>query len=136
MFMGKFLKFSGYRSSYTPLILHKKSIKSKITSKKLKHSIEEQKKKNRKLKDNTSRDLTTRLKNMILSVDGEADQKVINNFVDNELFALDSQALRAHINNVIPEVDMTYEFISEETGEGREMLLPMDVGFFWPSAKL
>ena len=73
---------------------------------------------------------------MILSVDGEADQKVINNFVDNELFALDSQALRAHINNVIPDVDMTYEFISEETGEGREMLLPMDVGFFWPSAKL
>ena len=103
---------------------------------KVKHSIEEQKKKNRKLKDNTSRDLTTRLKNMILSVDGEADQKVINNFVDNELFALDSQALRAHINNVIPDVDMTYEFISEETGEGREMLLPMDVGFFWPSAKL
>jgi len=41
MFMGKFLKFSGYRSCYTPLILHKKSIKSKITSKKLKHSIEE-----------------------------------------------------------------------------------------------
>ena len=84
----------------------------------------------------TSRDLTTRLKVMILSVDGETEEKVINNFVDNELFALDSQALRAYINEVVPDVNMTYEFISEETGERRDMLLPMDVGFFWPSAKL
>ena len=103
---------------------------------KAKHQIEEIKKKNRKLRDMTSRDLTTRLKNMITSVDGESEQNIINNFVDNELFAVDSQSLRAYINEVIPDVDMNYEFISEETGERRDMLLPMDVGFFWPSAKL
>jgi hypothetical protein len=40
-FMGKFLKFSGYRSSYTSLLVHKNSIKNKTTSKKLKYSIEE-----------------------------------------------------------------------------------------------
>jgi hypothetical protein len=103
---------------------------------KVKHLILANQKQSRKLKDMTSRDLTTRLKVMILSVDGETEEKVINNFVDNELFALDSQALRAYINEVIPDVNMTYEFISEETGERRDMLLPMDVGFFWPSAKL
>jgi len=53
--------------------------------------------------------------------------------VDNELFAVDSRALRAHIAKVIPDIDLTYEFISEESGEGSEMQLPMDVGFFWPN---
>ena len=81
----------------------------------------------------TSRELTTRMKNMILSVDGSDEQKDINHFVDNELFAVDSKALRAYINQSIPDIDLTFEFVSEETGEEREMQLPMDVGFFWPS---
>ena len=101
---------------------------------KIKHQIEEAKKAGRKMRDLTSKDLTIRLKNMILSVDGEYDLKTINHFVDNELFAVDSKALRAYINEVVPDIDLTYEFISEETGERREMLLPMDVGFFWPKS--
>jgi len=101
---------------------------------KVKHDLEGINKANRKMKDLTSRELTTRLKTMILSVDGESEFKVINHFVDNELFAVDSKALRAYINEVVPDMDLTYEFISEETGERREMLLPMDVGFFWPKS--
>jgi len=101
---------------------------------KIKHQLEDSKKAARRMKDTTDRQLTTRLKNTITSVDGETDQKVINQFVDNELFAVDSRALRAHINTVVPDVDLTYEFISEETGERREMLLPMDIGFFWPKS--
>jgi len=100
---------------------------------KVKHTTEELAKANRKLKDSTSRELTTRMKTMILSVDGDSEQKAINHFVDNELFAVDSKALRAYINEVVPDIDLTWEFVSEETGEGREMLLPMDVTFFWPS---
>lgn len=100
---------------------------------KVKHQVEELNKANRKLKDSTSRELTTRMKNMILSIDDDSDQKVINHFVDNELFAVDSKALRAYINEVVPDIDLTWEFVSEETGEGRVMQLPMDVTFFWPS---
>jgi len=100
---------------------------------KVKHQVEAIKKANRKLKDMTSRELTTRMKNMILSVDGSDEQKDINHFVDNELFAVDSKALRAYINESVPDIDLTFEFVSEETGEEREMQLPMDVGFFWPS---
>ena len=101
---------------------------------KVKHQVEELNKANRKLKDETSRELTTRLKTMILSVDGDADSKVISHFVDNELFAVDSKALRNHINEVVPDIDLNWEFISEETGERREMILPMDVTFFWPNS--
>jgi hypothetical protein len=101
---------------------------------KVKHEVEELRKANRKLKDETSRELTTRLKTMILSVDDEHDQKIINHFVDNELFAVDSKALRGYINEVVPDIDLKWEFVSEETGERREMLLPMDVTFFWPKS--
>ena len=101
---------------------------------KIKHQIEEAKKSGRKLKDETSKDLTTRLKNTILSVDGEYEQKSINQFVDNELFAVDSKDLRSYMNKVVPDIDLTWEFVSEETGGRREMLLPMDVGFFWPQS--
>lgn len=100
----------------------------------VKHQVEELNKANRKLKDETSRELTTRLKTMILSVDGETDSRVISQFVDNELFAVDSKALRNYINEVVPDIDLNWEFISEETGERREMLLPMDVTFFWPNS--
>ena len=67
---------------------------------------------------------------MILSVDGESEQTTINNFVDNELFAVDSKSLRAHINKVVPDIDLTYEFVSEETGEGRDMYYLWVSGFF------
>ena len=100
---------------------------------KVKHDLETINKANRKMKDLTSRELTTRLKTMILSVDGDSEQKTINHFVDNELFAVDSKALRGYINQVVPDVDLNWEFVSEETGERREMLLPMDVTFFWPN---
>lgn len=100
----------------------------------VKHQVEELNKANRKLKDETSRELTTRLKTMILSVDGDTDPKSISHFVDNELFAVDSKALRNYINEVVPDIDLNWEFISEETGERREMILPMDASFFWPNS--
>jgi hypothetical protein len=100
----------------------------------VKHQVEELNKANRKLKDETSRELTTRLKTMILSVDGDSDAKTISHFVDNELFAVDSKALRNYINEVVPDIDLNWEFISEETGERRLMILPMDTSFFWPNS--
>lgn len=100
---------------------------------KVKYDLEELKRVNKKLKDDVSRELTTRLKTIILSVDGEYNQQKINNFVDNELFARDSKELRKYINEVIPDINLMYEFISDETGERREISLPMDVSFFWPS---
>jgi len=78
------------------------------------------------------RELTTRLKNLILAVDGETGRATINNFVDNELFALDSRALRAHMKAISPDLDMTFTFVSDATGEVKEIDIPMDVSFFWP----
>jgi hypothetical protein len=100
----------------------------------IKRQIKNLTKASRKTGDKTSKELTTRLKTMILSVDGESDKKYISSFVDNELFAVDSRAIRSHIKEIAPDIDLTFEFISEETGERREMSMPMDTSFFWPES--
>ena len=101
---------------------------------KVKHELESAKKQSKKMGDVTSKELTTRLKNMILSVEGETDRNVINRFVDNELFAQDSKALRSYIKQVGPDIDLTWEFISDVTGDRKEMSMPMDTNFFWPES--
>lgn len=78
------------------------------------------------------KELTTRLKHIITAVDGEGGRATINNFVDTELFAADSRALRQYIKSMSPDLDMTYTFISDITGEVKELEIPMGVSFFWP----
>ena len=80
------------------------------------------------------KELTTRLKNIIIAVDGETGRSAINNFVDNELFAVDSRALRSYIREISPDLDMTFTFQSDITGEVKEMEIPMGVSFFWPNS--
>lgn len=83
----------------------------------------------KKIDKNASPELTTRLKYMILSVDGETGDKVVRDFVDNHLLARDSRALREYIKQVQPDVDLTYTL---ETGE--TVQIPINLSFFWPDA--
>ena len=62
----------------------------------------------KKLNKDSSADITIRLKQMIISVDGKSERKDINNFVDNYLLARDSRAFREHIKNTQPNVNMNY----------------------------
>ena len=66
---------------------------------------------------------------MITSVDGETDTKTIREFVDNYLLAMDSRALREHIRDTQPDVDLTFDL----EGEG-EVTIPIGINFFWPDA--
>lgn len=79
------------------------------------------------------RELTTRLKNLIVSVDGNADKRFIANFVDNELFAMDSKALRTYMRSVAPDAKFEIDFICTECGHEQEALsFNIDTNFFWP----
>ena len=62
----------------------------------------------KKINKESSTDLTTRLKHMILSVDGKEEKKDIRNFVDNYLLARDSRAFREHIRKTQPDVNLNY----------------------------
>ena len=80
-------------------------------------------------------EITTRLKKAILSVDGDQTRKRINEFVDNELLSRDSLALREYLREITPDIDLTFTFISESTGDTTDMDIPLNVEFFWPAGR-
>lgn len=86
------------------------------------------------VKTGIDKELTTRLKHLIVAVDGVSGRATINNFVDDELFAADSRALRSYMKEISPDIDMTFTFISDITGEVKEMEIPIEVSFFWPTS--
>ena len=83
-----------------------------------------------------SADLTTRLKYQITSVDGDDSSAVIRKFVDNELLAIDSRALRKFIDNITPDIDLKIDCLSEETGEPFRSSVNIGLDFFWPDVEL
>lgn len=92
-------------------------------------------KKSNKINGGVDRELTTRLKNIIVSVDGNADKRFVSNFVDNELFAMDSRSLRSYMKTVTPDVKFEVPFICSECGHDQEALaFSLDTNFFWPKS--
>jgi len=108
-----------------------------ITFKLLTHGdekkIEDEIKGLKKINPNLSPDVTTRLKHIITSINGNREQKEIRNFVDNFLLAPDARSLREYYNKIQPDIEM--KFMPEDesyTGEG--IAIPISISFFWPDA--
>ena len=79
-----------------------------------------------------SYELTSRLKQLIIAVDGDDTKKTINNFVENEFISRDSLAFRNNLEKVTPDVDMSVYFQCDECGHETSVNIPMTVEFFWP----
>ena len=77
------------------------------------------------------RNVTTRLKNTIISIDGNTDSSLINQYVDT-LNVRDSRALRKHMEDNTPDIDMNQEFNCSHCGHRGEVDVPISVSFFWP----
>jgi len=85
-----------------------------------------------KISKELSSELTTRLKTIILSIDGNSEQSYINNFVDNEFLSRDSLAFRQYMRTVTPDMDMTTTVV-DSSGKETEVTIPVTVRFFWPT---
>jgi len=86
-----------------------------------------------KINPNSSTDLTTRLKHMITSVNGDRDVKSVRDFVDNALLAPDARALRKYYITVSPDINMKFIPQDEDyVGEGID--IPVSLNFFWPDS--
>jgi len=83
----------------------------------------------KKINKNSSPELSTRLKYVITSIDGDNEKKTIREFVDNYLLARDSRALRENIRDTQPDVDLNVILDS-----GEEVKVPIGLNFFWPDA--
>ena len=81
-----------------------------------------------------STELTTRFKYQIQSVDGNNDQKFIDNFVDNEFLALDTREFRKHLLLINPDIELKFDYTSQ-TGNLHKLDVPLGIDFFWPAAE-
>ena len=113
----------------------KKTVKYKLLTHKDEHAIEQEIASFVKInKNGSSPEVTTRLKRMILSIDGNEDRQLINKFVDNELLSKDSLALRSHVKDTTPDIDMNFDFVCNECSHEERVGIPLSVSFFWPKS--
>jgi hypothetical protein len=82
-------------------------------------------------KENTG-ELTTRLKYVISSIDGNPDRPAIRKFVEEVLTARDSAALRKQMRENNPDVDMSFDFKCAHCDLERRLDMPIGASFLWP----
>ena len=75
--------------------------------------------------------VTDQLKTFIVSIDGVADRADISGFVDN-MPARDSRFLRTEYMKLVPNVDLTQDFVCKHCLSESKMEVPFTTEFFWP----
>lgn len=78
-------------------------------------------------------ELTTRLKQIIIAVDGKEDKGTVRDFVDNAFLARDSREFRKYIQDFQPDVN-TKTTITTSEGLEEEIDVPIGLNFFWPES--
>ena len=113
--------------------------KADITFKLLTHgdekNIANENKGLKKINKNSSSLVSTRMKYMITSIDGDSEKSTIREFVDNKLLARDARALRNYITEIQPDVDLTFDH-EDKNGDFVKVPIPIGLSFFWPDTGL
>tara|TARA_B100001094_G_C17849129_1_gene631752 strand:- start:9 stop:746 length:738 start_codon:yes stop_codon:yes gene_type:complete len=108
-----------------------------ITFKLLTHgdeiNIENEIKGLKKINKQSSADLSTRVKHLITSINGNYEKSAVREFVDTQLLARDSRALRKYVNKIQPDIDLSYEY-EDDRGNTTKIPIPIGIHFFWPDA--
>ena len=78
--------------------------------------------------------VTTRLKHQIVSINGDDNPAIINQFVD-VMSVRDSRAFRKYFEEIEPDVIMKQDFNCVHCGHRGEVDIPITVGFFWPDSE-
>ena len=79
----------------------------------------------------TESDITTRLRYIITSVDGDSSKEMITSYSQNML-ARDSVAFRKYMTDITPDIELEQEI--ELGGETVSVSIPLTVEFFWPTS--
>ena len=128
-----FSKFTRGKNEFEfELPTSKRTITFKLLTSSDEKNIDVETKAREKISKTQTSELTTRLKHMILSVDGNVEKSYINNFVDNEFLSRDSLAFRKYLSEITPDMDMTAK-IADSNGKETEVVIPITVRFFWPA---
>jgi hypothetical protein len=75
------------------------------------------------------------MKHTITAVNNNSDMKVIREFVDNKLLAIDSRALRNHMKEIQPDINLSFDH-EDNRGNITKISVPIGLDFFWPDVEL
>jgi hypothetical protein len=75
--------------------------------------------------------LTDQFRLFIVSVNGHTDKESIGKFAET-MPASDSRFLRSAYDKIVPNIDMTQEFVCGNCGYEAAMEVPLNADFFWP----
>ena len=95
--------------------------------------IDEEIKGVQKINKGASPEISTRMKYLITSVEGDTSGKTVRDFVDTYLLARDAKALRDHIIKIQPDIELKTQ-ITNEYDELEEIDVPISLNFFFPDA--
>ena len=90
----------------------------------------------KKLNKNSSPELTTRLKHVIQSINGDRTTKTIRDFVDKQFLARDARAFRNYLESIMPDINLTFDLTFNDGTVIEDVNIPIGVGFFWPDASV
>jgi hypothetical protein len=113
----------------------KVTVSFKLLSSSDETKIEQEIKGLKKAYPNDSFDITTRLKHTITAVNGDSSAEKIRYFVDNMMLQ-DSRALRKYINEITPDLDMTFSYEDSKGDVVEGVSIPMNINFLWPDIQL
>lgn len=91
----------------------------------------QQRKKNNVQSDDV---ITSAIHSQVVSIGGEDDRNKLLRLVEN-MSSFDSLALREHMADVVPGVDMVQEMTCSSCDAVQEVEVPMGPEFFWPSRR-
>jgi len=89
----------------------------------------------RKINPQSIPSVTTRLKHIITSVNGDREPSMIREFVDNML-AKDVRTLREYINKITPDLNLKVSVTTASGNVVEGVDLPIGISFFWPDTEL
>ena len=87
----------------------------------------------KKINKNSSSELSTRMKHIITSVNGNYEKSAVREFVDTQLLARDSRELRNYIVQLQPDIELTFDY-EDKNGDFIKIPVPVNLNFFWPDA--
>ena len=111
-----------------------RKIKVRLLDQRVQNKIDAETKGLAKLKKDAT--ATTILKHIIVELDGNTEPSVIRKFVDNELLAIESRAIRNYLKSITPDIELRTEVIDEETSEPFRCAITIGLDFFWPDLEV
>lgn len=88
----------------------------------------------KRINPKASTEITTRLKYMIVALNGDRSPATIREFVDNMLVR-DSQALRNYYNKISPDLELKFNYVKDNGDVVEGVNIPLNVSFLLPDTR-